>query len=168
MQKFLENNKRDEGPEPSPLVQVFKKKPNVPKEDKNIEKMPKLDSNDQEHLTKHWPLSALMSQAIALKKSENQILDFSKNSENFDMLAKERLKNENYPPNPILALIANRSSQLFGFLRPVNPPGFLDLPTILMLQSNILTMLNSTNRQVGYLKYDLNLRNKFIKYKGLN
>ena len=64
-----------------------------------------------------------------------------------------------FNPNPILALIANRSSQLFGFLRPVNPPapvstppppGFLDLSTILMLQNNILTMLNNnTNRQVG-------------------
>ena len=60
-------------------------------------------------------------------------------------------------PNPILALIANRSSQLFGFLRPVNPapvatPGFLDLPTILMLQNNILAMLNNNNiRQVGFI-----------------
>ena len=62
-------------------------------------------------------------------------------------------------PNPILALIANRSSQLFGFLRPVNPapvasPGFLDLPTILMLQNNILAMLNNNNiRQVGFLSF---------------
>ena len=61
-------------------------------------------------------------------------------------------------PNPILALIANRSSQLFGFLRPVNPapvasPGFLDLPTILMLQNNILAMLNNNNiRQVGFFR----------------
>ena len=62
-------------------------------------------------------------------------------------------------PNPILALIANRSSQLFGFLRPVNPapvasPGFLDLPTILMLQNNILAMLNNNNiRQVGFFRF---------------
>ena len=62
-------------------------------------------------------------------------------------------------PNPILALIANRSSQLFGFLRPVNPapvasPGFLDLPTILMLQNNILAMLNNNNnRQVGSFRF---------------
>ena len=62
-------------------------------------------------------------------------------------------------PNPILALIANRSSQLFGFLRPVSPapvatPGFLDLPTILMLQNNILAMLNNNNiRQVGFFRF---------------
>lgn len=49
--------------------------------------------------------------------------------------------------NPILALL--RSSQIFGLLRP-NPPGpLLDLPTILLLQNNLLNMLNNGNRQVG-------------------
>ena len=76
-------------------------------------------------------------------------------------------------PNPILALIANRSSQLFGFLRPVNPapvatPGFLDLPTILMLQNNILAMLNNNNiRQVGFFRF-LSLCGLFTIVKMVN
>ena len=81
---------------------------------------------------------------------------------NFGLLAalaqQQQRKSDLWPcfksaANPILALIANRSS-LFGFLRPVNPivqPNnnqLLDLPTILMLQNNILTMINTQNRQV--------------------
>ena len=55
-----------------------------------------------------------------------------------------------FKANPILALL--RSSQIFGLLRPVNPPGLLDLPTILLLQNNLLNMLNNGhNRQVGTL-----------------
>lgn len=54
-------------------------------------------------------------------------------------------------PNPILALIANRSSQLLGFFRSANH-AVLDLPTILMLQNNILTMLHTQNKQVRAIR----------------
>ena len=66
------------------------------------------------------------------------------------MLAKNMQQWPYFKANPILALL--RSSQIFGLLRPVNPPGLLDLPTILLLQNNLLNMLNNGhNRQVGTL-----------------
>ena len=101
-----------------------------------------------------WPLpnfSGLLTAALASRKT-------AFDHQNYHPLMM-KASGVGFNPNPILALIANRSSQLFGFLRPVNPPapvstppppGFLDLSTILMLQNNILTMLNNnTNRQVG-------------------
>ena len=54
-----------------------------------------------------------------------------------------------FKANPILALL--RSSQIFGLLRPMNTSPILDLPTILMLQNNILNILNSGNTQVGQM-----------------
>ena len=102
-----------------------------------------------------WPLpnfSGLLTAALASRKT-------AFDHQHYHPLMMKAAAGVGLSPNPILALIANRSSQLFGFLRPVNPapvstppPGFLDLSTILMLQNNILTMLNNnTNRQVGIL-----------------
>ena len=175
----MTSNSNDEGPEP--LVPVSKKKFKNETFKEDSEPKTSNLSYDSKTNNNSWPFRGLFTAAalqkqtssipknisetpsiskidLELKNMDNSLvnndndLEWSNLSLNnpFNVSARMMQKNSNYP-NPILALIANRSSQLFGFLRPLNPPpGVLDLPTILMLQNNILTMLNSSNRQVSF------------------
>ncbi len=119
-----------------PLVPVSKRKTAMIKEENSSSEA---ESSGQ----KSWPHFGLLA-ALAQRQKCEETPQF-----NYHRIC-DNSKTSCYP-NPILALIANRSSSLFGFLRPVaNPaPAVLDLPTILMLQTNILTMINNQNRQVG-------------------
>ena len=108
-----------------------------------------------------WPLIhpnlSLLSAALASKKSD-QLWPYNFMMATAGRAAIKSATATSAYPNPILAFIANRSHQLFGLLRPMTNnsqpqpqqpnAGLLDLPTILMLQSNILAMLNHNNRQV--------------------
>lgn len=122
-----------------PLVPVVSKRPS-----KILVKADEHPSLMMPPSTNSWPHFGLLAAAALAQQRKN-----SEQQTQWSNLMTLKSPSSAISPNPILALIANRSSQLFGFFRSANH-AILDLPTILMLQNNILSMIHTQNKQVRF------------------